>query len=172
MNPIMYKGYAARVEYSDEDACFVGHIAGISDIVGFHADTVASLKTAFSEAVDDYLATAEQLKRAPKKPYSGKLMLRLPPEVHARAAMLAEATGKSINAWATEVLATVAAKRKQGERAPQIRPTKQLVSVRYSPEVLAYFKSDGSGWKTRMDEARKAQVPIKQVRPVSPTKGR
>ena len=45
------------------------------------------------------------LKRAPKKPYSGKLMLRLPPEVHARAAMLAEATGKSINAWATEVLA-------------------------------------------------------------------
>lgn len=105
MNPMMYKGYAARVEYSDEDACFVGHIAGISDIVGFHADTVAGLKAAFSEAVDDYLATAEQLKRAPKKPYSGKLMLRLPPEVHARAAMLAEATGKSINAWATEVLA-------------------------------------------------------------------
>ena len=67
MNPMMYKGYAARVEYSDEDACFVGHIAGISDIVGFHADTVAGLKAAFSEAVDDYLATAVQLKRAPKK---------------------------------------------------------------------------------------------------------
>ena len=44
--------------------------------------------------------------------------------------------------------------------------------MRYSPEVLAYFKSDGSGWKTRMDEARKERVPIKQVRPVSPTKGR
>ena len=59
------------------------------------------------------------------------------------------------------VLASVAAKRKQGERAPQIRPTKQLVSVRYSPEVLAYFKSDGSGWKTRMNEARKKRVHIR-----------
>lgn len=105
MTPMMCKGYAARVEYSDEDACFVGLIAGISDIVGFHADTVADSKAAFSEAVGDYLATAGQLKRAPKNPCSGKLMLRLPPEVHARAAMMAEATGKSINAWATEVLA-------------------------------------------------------------------
>jgi hypothetical protein len=37
------------------------------------------------------------------KPYSGKLMLRIPSEVHARAAMLAEAQGKSLNQWATDV---------------------------------------------------------------------
>jgi uncharacterized protein (DUF4415 family) len=28
---------------------------------------------------------------------------------------------------------------------------KLLVSVRYSPEVVAYFKSTGEGWQTRMD---------------------
>ena len=43
--------------------------------------------------------------------------------------------------------------RKRGERGPQVAPTKQLVSVRYSPEVLQYFKATGSGWQTRMNEA-------------------
>jgi predicted HicB family RNase H-like nuclease len=52
-----YKGYSARVEFDDEDEIFVGRIAGINDVVGFHADTVEDLKAAFHEAVDDYLAT-------------------------------------------------------------------------------------------------------------------
>lgn len=34
---------------------------------------------------------------------------------------------------------------------PKSATTKQLVSVRYSPEVLAYFKSTGEGWQSRMD---------------------
>jgi uncharacterized protein (DUF4415 family) len=34
---------------------------------------------------------------------------------------------------------------------PKSASTKQLVSVRYSPEVLAYFKSSGEGWQSRMD---------------------
>ena len=56
------------------------------------------------------------------------------------------------------VRAAVAAKRKLGVRGPQVSPTKQLVSVRYSPEVLDYFKSGGAGWQTRMDEALKQWV--------------
>lgn len=53
----------------------------------------------------------------------------------------------------TAVRAAVAKKRQRGERGPQVAPTKQLVSVRYSPEVLQYFKSTGTGWQTRMNEA-------------------
>lgn len=44
------------------------------------------------------------------------------------------------------------ANRRRGERGPQVAPTKQLVSVRFSPEVLQYFKSTGTGWQTRMNE--------------------
>ncbi len=105
MKAMTYKGYAARIEYSDEDGCFVGHIAGIKDVIGFHGDSVDELRKAFRGAVDDYLATCEKLGRRPQKPYSGKLMLRIPPEVHARAAMMAEAQGKSLNQWAADVLA-------------------------------------------------------------------
>ena len=51
------------------------------------------------------------------------------------------------------VRSAIAQHRKQGERGPQVAPTKQLVSVRYSPEVLQYFKATGDGWQTRMNEA-------------------
>lgn len=107
MNTMNYKGYAARIEYSDEDDCLVGHIAGINDIVGFHANSVFELHTAFEEAVDDYLHTCKQAGRSAQKPYSGKIMLRVPPEIHARAAMMAEAHGKSLNSWVTDLLANV-----------------------------------------------------------------
>lgn len=103
MNTMTYRGYAARIEYSDDDQCFVGHIAGINDVVGFHGESVAELRMAFEEAVEDYLEACEKLGRAPQKPYSGKLMLRVPPEVHAAIATAAEVSGKSINQWATEV---------------------------------------------------------------------
>ena len=56
-----YKGYAAHIEYSDDEACFIGHIAGITDVIGFHADNVQDLRDAFAAAVDDYLATCEKL---------------------------------------------------------------------------------------------------------------
>ena len=60
MISMSYRGYAARTEYRDEDGCFVGHIAGIKDTVGFHANSVEDLRTAFQEAVDDYLAGCQE----------------------------------------------------------------------------------------------------------------
>jgi predicted HicB family RNase H-like nuclease len=107
MNTMNYKNYTARIEYSDEDDCFIGHIAGINDVVGFHANSVSELHAAFEEAVDDYIQTCKKTGRSPQKPYSGKIMLRVPPEIHARAAMMAEAHGKSLNSWVTDLLANV-----------------------------------------------------------------
>ena len=100
MKTMTYRDYQARIKYSEEDACFVGHIAGIRNIVGFHGESVAELKAAFHEAVDDYLVTCEKLGKTPQHPYSGRLMLRIEPGIHAKAAMIAEAQGKSLNLWA------------------------------------------------------------------------
>lgn len=103
MNVMTFKNYSARITYSAEDACFVGHIAGIQDVVGFHGESVQELRAAFEEAVDDYLAACRKAGRAPQRPYSGRMLLRIDPELHARAAA-AEAQGKSLNAWAQEAL--------------------------------------------------------------------
>ena len=62
------------------------------------------------------------------------------------------------------VRAAIAEKRKRGQRGPQQAPTKQLVSVRYSPEVLTYFKATGAGWQTRMNDALLEWVNKKSTR--------
>ena len=41
---------------------------------------------------------------------------------------------------------------------PKAASTKQLVSIRYSPEVIDYFKSTGEGWQARMDGVLKRYV--------------
>jgi len=51
-----YKGYSARIEFDAEDEIFVGHIADIVDVIGFHAGDFESLKTTFRDTVNDYLA--------------------------------------------------------------------------------------------------------------------
>ena len=104
MNTMSYKGFAARVEYSEDDGCFVGHLAGIRDVIGFHGESVAVLRAAFEEAVDDYLATCHTLGREPNRPFSGQFRLRLDPGLHARAAIAAETHGKSLNAWVSEAI--------------------------------------------------------------------
>ncbi|MFT0621088.1 type II toxin-antitoxin system HicB family antitoxin [Ectopseudomonas guguanensis] len=104
MNAMNYKGYAARIEYSNEDGLLIGHIAGIRDVVGFHGESVKELRMAFEEAVDDYLETCAKLGRPPQKPYSGKLSLRLEPALHASVAVKAELANKSINQWVADVL--------------------------------------------------------------------
>jgi len=104
MSTMTHKGYSARVEFDAKDRIFVGHIAGIRDIVGFHGESVKKLQLAFREAVDDYLAACKKLKQAPDKPYSGRVMVRLPPDVHARASIAAEVIGLSFNQWASQAL--------------------------------------------------------------------
>ena len=48
---------------------------------------------------------------------------------------------------------------------PKSAGTKQLVSVRYSQEVLAYFKSTGEGWQSRMDGVLREYVTRHSRRP-------
>ena len=56
---------------------------------------------------------------------------------------------------ADELREAVAARRARG---PNKNPTKEQVAVRYSPEVLAYFRATGAGWQTRIDEALREYV--------------
>ena len=99
-----YKGYSARIDYDDEDGIFVGRIAGIRDGVSFHADSVAELREAFHEAVEDYLETCARIGKEPQKAFSGQMMFRVKPELHRRAVVAAELAGKSLNQWAEEVI--------------------------------------------------------------------
>lgn len=116
MSVMNYKGFSATVEFDPDDLILVGRLTGINDVVGFHADSGPALVDAFHEAVDDYIETAARLGKKRAKPYSGKLMLRVDPSVHAQAAHAAEVDGKSLNSWSEAVLREAAEKR-VGEHA-------------------------------------------------------
>lgn len=79
MNAMKYKGYAARIEFDADERIFVGHLAGIRDVAGFHGSSVEELETAFHEAVDDYLAACEKLGQQTHAPASGKVYSACPP---------------------------------------------------------------------------------------------
>ena len=83
-NIMTYKGYSARIDYDDDDGIFFGRIAGIRDGVGFHADTVAALREAFHDAVEDYIETCAKIGKRPQKAFSGQVMFRVKPMYTAR----------------------------------------------------------------------------------------
>lgn len=66
-----------------------------------------------------------------------------------------EATEK----WLSEAVIT----RGPGQRGPQKAPTKQLVSLRLSQDVLEYFKAKGPGWQTRIDQTLKSAIRKKKT---------
>lgn len=111
MSRMTYKGYTARIEFDDRDDLFVGRLLGVHDIISFHADSVGGLHAALQKAVEDYLADCAERGVEPEKPASGKIMLRIRPEVHAAAAIAAKASGKSLNQWAENVFERAARKR-------------------------------------------------------------
>ena len=114
MTVMMYKGYAATVEFDPDDLILVGKLAGIEDTISFHADDAKEFVAAFHEAVDDYLDACAKIGKQPQKPYSGKVMFRIDPTVHALAALAAQLEGKSLNAWGEQGLRE-AAEKKVGE---------------------------------------------------------
>lgn len=61
-------------------------------------------------------------------------------------------------------LLAVLPKRKRGERGQAKQPTKILTSVRFSPEVIDFFKASGDGWQTRIDETLRRHISVSQKR--------
>ena len=97
MSGLNYKGFVGIVAFDPDDLILTGRVAGINDVVGFHGRNGQDVVAAFHEAVDDYIETCAKMGKEPERPYSGKVMLRVDPGVHARAALAAELAGKSLN---------------------------------------------------------------------------
>ncbi|MCL2184449.1 MAG: type II toxin-antitoxin system HicB family antitoxin [Treponema sp.] len=99
-----YKNYTGKAEYDDEAEIFYGEVIGLRDVVTFKGTSVKELKKSFKESIDDYLAFCERMNKAPDIPASGKLILRISPELHSYAAITAKAEGMSLNSWVAEAL--------------------------------------------------------------------
>ena len=100
-----YKGYIGHVEFDDDAEIFHGEVINTRDVITFQGKTVDEIKQAFRDSVEDYLEYCAKLGQQPEKPFTGKFMLRIPPDLHRKIYVAAKQSGESINAWIKEQLA-------------------------------------------------------------------
>ena len=99
-----YKGYTGHAEFDDEAGIFYGEVLELRDVVTFQRTSVDELERAFKDSIDDYLEFCRERHEEPDRPFSGKLMLRLPPELHRKVYISSKREGKSLNQWIAERL--------------------------------------------------------------------
>jgi predicted HicB family RNase H-like nuclease len=94
-----YKNYCGHVVFDDELGVFHGEVIGLRDVVTFQGKSVAELRKAFRDSVDDYLEFCRERGEEPEKPVSGRFVLRVSPDLHRQLLVRAKRAGKSLNAW-------------------------------------------------------------------------
>ena len=99
-----YKGYVAVVEFDEEAELFHGEVVNLRDVVTFQGKSVRELRKEFQASVDDYLQFCEERNEEPDKPFSGKILVRVDPELHREIYLNSRADDKSLNTWIAERL--------------------------------------------------------------------
>ena len=115
-NFMEYRGYHAAIAFDGEDGIFVGSVVGIADSLSFHGEDVAGLTAAFHRCIDEYLDYCRQIGKSPDREYRGSLNIRLSPELHRQAAVLAAGEGKTLNQFIGEAVSDKCRSCARGER--------------------------------------------------------
>ena len=101
---LTYRGYIAKVDIDLEEGILSGRVVNIRDVIHFQADTPAQLQKEFEFSVDEYIAFCKEKGMEAEKPRSGKISLRVSPELHRAAVSAAAREGKSLNAWLSKAI--------------------------------------------------------------------
>ena len=104
---LRYKGYSAKPEYSAADRVFYGTVLGIDDLVDFQSESAKDLEDEFHRAVDNYLTFCAEIGKSPQKEYSGLFNVRIPPDLHRKISILAQAEGVTLNKAVEQAIRTM-----------------------------------------------------------------
>ena len=104
MNMMSLEGYNAKIEYDAELDMFRGEILGLTGGADFYGKNPRELRAEFKKSLQVFLEVCREKGIEPRRNYSGKFNLRIPPELHEKLAIVAQAEGKSINSVAQEAL--------------------------------------------------------------------
>lgn len=102
MNYLDYKGYTGTIEYSKEDNLLYGKVLGIKGLISYEGQTGEDLENDFHCAIEDYLAACKEQGIKPEKPFKGNFNVRISPDLHRKAAILAMRTKTSLNSFVAE----------------------------------------------------------------------
>lgn len=103
-NILRYKDYYGKVEYNSEDDVLYGKVEGIADLIVYEGYSIDEIKLSFQNAVDDYLKFCKEIGKNPDKSYKGSFNVRIPPEIHKKAYIMALEQGISLNQFVTNAI--------------------------------------------------------------------
>lgn len=101
---IEYKGYMGSVEFDAEARLFHGEVINTRDVITFQGSSVKEIEKAFKDSIEDYIKWCKSEGVEPEKPYSGKFNLRLSPDLHRQAAIVARKNNISLNKFVEAAL--------------------------------------------------------------------
>ena len=104
MNVMTVDGYTAKIEYDPDLDMFRGEILGLNGGADFYGKNPKELRAEFKKSLKVFLDVCREKGIEARRNFSGKFNLRIPPDLHERLAIVAEAEGKSINTVAQEAL--------------------------------------------------------------------
>ena len=104
-----YKGYIGKVEYDDEAGIFHGEVINLRDVITFRGESVQQLRQALQDSVEDYLEFCRERGEEPERPFSGKFIVRIDPELHRQLFVLAKKKDTSINKLVSEAVEKILA---------------------------------------------------------------
>nr|WP_255578999.1 type II toxin-antitoxin system HicB family antitoxin [Deinococcus sp. RIT780] len=147
MTTLEYKGYIGSVTFDAEAGHLYGTVVNTRDVITFVGESVAEVRQAFADSVEDYLAFCAELGEQPEKPMSGKFNVRISPQLHAYAAASAASQGISLNAL---VERAIEASLGHNEKAavPVVEPCEDTTQmVLHTPPVVAQLSRQGGRWQ-------------------------
>ena len=109
INQMTIDGVKAVITYDSDIDMFRGEFLGLNGGADFYAQDAEGLRREGAISLRVFLDACKEDNVEPFKSYSGKFILRVPPEDHAAIYLAASASGKSLNQWAVEVLKQAAA---------------------------------------------------------------
>lgn len=104
MNMMTLNGYNAKIEYDADLDLFRGEVLGLNGGADFYGKNPKELRAEFTRSLQVFLDVCAEKGIEPRRSYSGKFNLRIPPDLHEKLAIVAQAEGKSINLLAQEAL--------------------------------------------------------------------
>ncbi len=104
MNIMKINNYRALIQYDPEIEMFRGEFMGLNGSADFYANDIKGLKKEGETSLKVFLQMCVEDGVAPKKNYSGKFNIRIPPRLHEDIASVAISEGKSLNQWVVETL--------------------------------------------------------------------
>jgi predicted HicB family RNase H-like nuclease len=105
MNNVMnIQGQKAVISFDPDLNRFRGEFTGLNGGADFYASSVEALRKEGVRSLKTFLAVCEERGIEPYKNFSGKFVVRVPPNLHARVTEAASAAGVSLNQWVQQTL--------------------------------------------------------------------